>query len=121
MTSLTLERAVLGALMLNGDLIPEVRSLGVLDFEDRAHQKIYKALLILCDEGAPIDFVTVGDLLRAQGVFDSVVGGNQTLIDVVGCVGTPPAEAAIARARAMAEIADMRPRPVEAANGIGSA
>ncbi len=82
------ERALLGALLLDGDRVPEVAEvLSADDFHERRHQKLFAALLDLSENGAPIDFVTVGERLKADEAFHEV-GGAQYLIDLAGGVTT---------------------------------
>ncbi len=74
------ERALLGALLLDGERIPEVADLLLPDdFYDRRHGLIYEAVLRLAERNTPVNFVTLGETLRATSKFDEV-GGNAYLV-----------------------------------------
>ncbi len=76
------ERAVLGALLLAPDRIPEVsEALAAEDFFSRQHGLLFESLLDLYARGEPIDFLTLGEALRASGRFQAV-GGAQALTDL---------------------------------------
>jgi replicative DNA helicase len=76
------ERAVLGALLLAPDRIPEVaEQLAAEDFFSKRHRLLYECLLELSTRGVPIDFVSVGEALKALGTFQAV-GGNAVLIEL---------------------------------------
>jgi replicative DNA helicase len=82
------ERALLGALLLDGERIADVAELlRSGDFHDRRHQLLFEVLVALAERGAPIDFITVGEALRASGRFDEV-GGAPFLVDLAGAVTT---------------------------------
>ncbi len=83
-----LERAVLGALLLNPeslDLI--VNKLKPKDFYKRAHQEIYKAILHLYDKADPIDILTVSEHLHKTGQLEQV-GGRVALVELSEQVAT---------------------------------
>lgn len=71
-----MESAVLGALMLEKDCIPQV--MGIIKTSDcfyvDAHQKIFKAIQRLYDGGMPIDLLTVTEGLRKTDELE-IVGG----------------------------------------------
>jgi len=76
------ERAVLGALLLAPDRIPEVsEQLRAEDFFSKRHRLLYACLTELSARGVPIDFVSVGESLKAVGTFQAV-GGNEVLIEL---------------------------------------
>jgi len=80
------ERALLGALILDGERIPEVGEVvQAEDFFVRRHKQIFSALFLLSEAGAPIDFVTIGEQLKADGAFHEV-GGAEYLIELAGGV-----------------------------------
>ncbi len=82
------ERALLGALLLDGERIPDAAELlRPGDFHDRRHQILFEVLVALADRSAPVDFITVGEALRAAGRFEEV-GGAPFLIDLAGSVTT---------------------------------
>ena len=80
------ERSLVGALMLDAERIPEIaEELEPEDFYNKRHRMLYEALLGLSSENVPVDFLTVGEALRAQGLFQAV-GGNEFLLEVAGAV-----------------------------------
>ncbi len=69
------ERAVLGSMMLDPDVIPEVmRLVRVEDFYENAHQILYRRILELHDAGKPVELTLLTDALRRAGELDSVGG-----------------------------------------------
>lgn len=106
------ERSLLGALMLDAERIPEVaEQIRPEDFFAKRHRMIYEALLALSLENVPVDFVTVGEALRAQGLFDAV-GGNEFLVDVASSVTS--AAHATHHARIIQETSTLRRLATEA-------
>ena len=82
------ERAILGALLLDPDRFPDVADLlEAEDFSDRRHVAIYEAISVLADRGAPIDFVSVGEVLKAKDAFESS-GGAEYLVELASQVTT---------------------------------
>jgi putative DNA primase/helicase len=80
--NLDAERAVIGALLLAGERIPEiVEILSAADFYDRRHQVLFDCLVGLSNRGLPIEFVSVGEALLAAGRFQAV-GGNEYLLEL---------------------------------------
>ncbi len=80
------ERALLGALLLDVDRIPEAAEIvRPEDFFERRHQTIFGVLLQLADKSIPVDFITVGEALRAVGRFDEV-GGAGYLVELASLV-----------------------------------
>ena len=76
------ERALLGALLLDDERVAEVADfLKPEDFYDRRHGQIFEGILRLAERNAPINFVTLGETLRAEGVFESV-GGAPYLVQL---------------------------------------
>ena len=70
------ERAILGAILRDNDVLPAVsKQLIASDFYFDAHQKIYQALCDLRDEGQPIDLVLLHDKLRKNKQLDDVGAG----------------------------------------------
>src|SRR5207245_10680561 len=69
------ECSVLGAILLNADCLNDV--LGILkadDFYREAHRKIFWTMKDLSERSEPVDVITLGDLLKAQGQLNSVGG-----------------------------------------------
>jgi replicative DNA helicase len=84
--NLEAERAVLGALLLDPSRVPEAaEALKAEDFFSPRHGALYETVLALADRSAPIDFVTVGEALAANGSFQKV-GGRAYLIEVASQV-----------------------------------
>ncbi|MDR3250804.1 MAG: replicative DNA helicase [Tannerella sp.] len=77
--SLELERAVLGALMLEKEAFSTVSSDLRQDFfYDKKHGLIYKAIVNLSSENRPIDLLTVGEQLKKNG--DLAAAGGLTYL-----------------------------------------
>ncbi len=77
------ERAVLGALLLDGNAIGTARRLlpDASAFYRDAHRMIYRAMVKLSDEGRPVELITVNDALRDVGDLEHV-GGSRYLGDL---------------------------------------
>ena len=56
-------------------------SLRAEDFFSKRHRLLYETLLELSTRGLPIDFISVGEALKAVGTFQAV-GGNEVLIEL---------------------------------------
>ncbi len=70
-----LEEAVLGAMMLEKDALSEViEMLNLQSFDKEAHQKIFRAIVQLFENGEPVDIMTVSNRLRANGELE-LIGG----------------------------------------------
>ena len=82
------ERAVLGALLLDPDRIPEVAEVvKAEDFWDKRHEHVFGCLLALSENSNPVDFVSAGEALKARGVF-AEVGGAEYLVQLAHGVTT---------------------------------
>ncbi len=71
------ERAVLGAILLNGDdVIHRVleHHLESRDFYHKAHQKIFEAMRALAEEGSVSDLTSVSTRLRDRGDLEAIGG-----------------------------------------------
>ncbi len=100
------ERSLLGALLLDADRIPEVAEIvRAEDFADRRHSKLFECLQILSERSDPVDFVTVGEAMRANGAYHEV-GGSEFLVELAGSV-TSSAHAAF-HANLIADSATLR-------------
>jgi replicative DNA helicase len=76
------ERALIGALILDSERIPEVAEiLQPEDFFDRRHQILYQTLASLAEGNVPVDFISVGEALKAAGRFHEV-GGVEYLAEL---------------------------------------
>jgi replicative DNA helicase len=82
------EQCVLGALLVASDRIPEAAEVvQAEDFYDKRHRALYDCLLKLSDRNVPVDFVSLGESLKAQGLFQAV-GGHEYLIELSGRVSS---------------------------------
>jgi replicative DNA helicase len=73
--SLEAEAGVLGAILLNNDVLPHV--VEVLDREDfyrTGHRLLYELMLELSERGSPIDLVTATEGLRQKNLLEKVGG-----------------------------------------------
>src|SRR3954468_9540459 len=86
---LEIERAVLGALMLNPGAIHEVADILSIDsMYSGVHRTIYDAMLSLHTRSEPIDVVTVSAKLKERQELKEI-GGAAFLNDLVASAGTP--------------------------------
>ncbi|HYK54792.1 MAG TPA: replicative DNA helicase [Candidatus Eremiobacteraceae bacterium] len=86
--NLDAEQAVLGALMVDRELMPVVAEIVVTaDFYAPHHATIYDALHSLYERGEPIDKVSVAEELRRRKVLDEV-GGLDLLTQLLDAVPT---------------------------------
>jgi replicative DNA helicase len=77
--SLEAERAVLGAILLEPNLLPRaVELLTPEEFYKEAHRKIFAAMIQLFERGEAPDTIMVAETLRREGVFEEV-GGHTVL------------------------------------------
>jgi len=105
-TSLDAERALLGALLLDAERFPDAAQvLQSEDFFDRRHQRVFEAIEKLAERGAPVDFVSVGEALRAQGAFEEV-GGAEFLVELAS--GVTSAAHVVHHATLVGECATLR-------------
>lgn len=73
--NLEAERAVLGSMLLDRDVIPEVtRLLRAEDFYHAGHQVTYKRLSELYDQNKPVDLTMMADALRRSGELEAAGG-----------------------------------------------
>lgn len=85
---LAAERAVLGACLMDREVILAVRNLvSVEDFYLERHGQIYEAILTCLTNKVPPDLVTVCAALRAAGQLDQV-GGQAALVELASEVPT---------------------------------
>lgn len=80
-----IERAVLGAMMFEREAIDiAIETLGEKDvFYKPAHGIIFRAMVDLATQGAPVDMLTVSDILRQRGVLDQI-GGEAVIGSISG-------------------------------------
>ncbi|GGN03494.1 replicative DNA helicase [Thermus composti] len=100
--SLEAEQSVLGAILLDADVLDEVESLLPTPeaFYAEAHRKIYAAMQALRAQGAPVDLVTLSQELSRRGELEAV-GGTTYLVSL--SEATPTAAYAEHYARIVAE------------------
>ena len=85
--SLEAERAVLGAILLEPNLLPRaVELLTPEEFYKEAHRKIFTAMIQLFERGEAPDTIMVAETLRRDGVFEEV--GGHTLLATLQEEGT---------------------------------
>lgn len=83
-----LERAVLGALMLDKDALTGVVDiLQTASFYVDAHQKIYKSICSLFEKSHPVDLLTVTEELKQMGALESI-GGPYYLVELTNKVAS---------------------------------
>lgn len=71
--SLEAERAVLGAILLEPNLLPRAVELLIPEeFYKEAHRKIFAAMIQLFERGEAPDTIMVAETLRRDGVFEEV-------------------------------------------------
>ncbi len=75
--NLDAERGVLGGILVDNNVLPEVvRFLAVDDFYRDAHQVVYRAMLELHGAGRPVDAVTLADLLERRNQLEQIGGDD---------------------------------------------
>jgi replicative DNA helicase len=74
--NLEAEESVLGGILLDNDACNRARELALRaeDFYREAHRKIYAAMTELNDRGAPVDAVTLAEVLRQRGDLQDIGG-----------------------------------------------
>lgn len=84
------EKACLGAVLLNNDALPIVRSIvdGPEEFYVEANRRIYRGMLRLAAKGEAVDHVTLGGALIQSNDFEKIGGalGLDGLTDAVATV-----------------------------------
>ena len=84
-----MERALLGALMMNSGAMYEIADIVAIDsFYAGKHRKIYDAMLSLHGKGEPIDVVTVSSKLKERKELTDV-GGAAYINELVGAAASP--------------------------------
>ncbi|MBI5433297.1 MAG: replicative DNA helicase [Planctomycetes bacterium] len=86
--NLDAEKAVLGALLLDGERMCDALDvLSESDFYERRHRVLFAGLRHLDSTGRAIDYLTVGAELEARGQFEAI-GGNEYLLELSSYVTT---------------------------------
>ena len=76
-SSVDAERSVLGAILLDNRLCNQAMELlRPEDFYLEAHRKLYERMMVLSEQGRPIDPLMLGEELRRSGDFEMVGGGT---------------------------------------------
>jgi replicative DNA helicase len=104
--SLEAEAGVLGAVLLNNEVLSHVTE--ILDREDfyrTGHRLLYEVMLDLYDRGSPIDLVTATEALRQRGLLEKA-GGAAHLASLTNQV--PSVENAVHYARIVRERSILR-------------
>jgi replicative DNA helicase len=82
------EASLLGAILIDTDAIVKIAdTIGVEDFYDPRHARIYEAVLALYEKRASIDVLTLADQLKGTGFLD-MVGGPAYLTELTNYVPT---------------------------------
>jgi hypothetical protein len=90
--SLEAEMAVLGSLLVDGEMLPGVASiLRPVDFYRAAHAKLYAVMLALRQEGKPIDAILVFHEVERLGALEET--GGRDYIATLATAVTSPAHA----------------------------
>jgi replicative DNA helicase len=80
------ERCVLGAMLLDGERVPEVAEVvRAEDFGERRNQVLFATLVHMAESGFAIDFVSVAQALKARDAFHEI-GGIDTLVELARSV-----------------------------------
>jgi replicative DNA helicase len=73
--NLDAERSVLGSMLLDNGIIPDIMELvGAEDFHQASHQVIFRRLVELYDAQKPVELTTLSDLLRRHNELDATGG-----------------------------------------------
>ena len=89
--ALDLERAVVGALMIDKDAFSIVSEIiRAESFYDPRHQKIYKAIQTLNMDERPVDFMTVIEELKRDGALEEI-GGPTYIVELSSQVASSSA------------------------------
>jgi replicative DNA helicase len=84
----TMEASVLGAILIDVDAIIKIADvIGVEDFYDKRHERIYEAIMQLYEKRSSIDVLTLSNQLKANGYLD-MVGGPAYLTELTNFVPT---------------------------------
>src|SRR5579863_9767417 len=104
--NLEAEQAILGALMVDRDLIPIVSEIvQKSDFYAPHHATVYDAVITLYERGEPVDKVSVAEELRRRKLLEEI-GGADFISQMLNTV--PTAASAEYYARVVAEKSILR-------------
>lgn len=86
--SIEAEQAVIGAMLLDKDIIPTIAEiLKSRHFYRQDHKEIFETIMELFESGKPVDIITVSDQLTLKGSIDSV-GGIEYISELSNIVPT---------------------------------
>ncbi|HJQ09291.1 MAG TPA: replicative DNA helicase [Candidatus Saccharimonadales bacterium] len=86
--NLEAEASLLGAILIDSDALVKIADvIGIEDFYDPRHARIYEAILALYERRSPIDVLTLADQLKSTGFLD-MVGGPAYLTELTNFVPT---------------------------------
>ena len=86
--SIEAEQSVLGSLLLDRDLLPDITALlKSEDFYLEQHKEIYEAILDLYEQNKPVDLITVSEQLTKRGTLNRV-GDYEYLSNLATAVPT---------------------------------
>jgi len=112
------EAAVIGSMLLDNDVIPDVAHLlHAEDFYSPDHRVVFRTALALFDDGKPVDLLLLTDTLQQAGELERV-GGAAFLVSLLESV--PSAANAEYYARIVRE-ASVRRRLIHATNQVARA
>lgn len=86
--NLEAEASLLGAILIDADALVKIAdAIGVDDFFDPRHQRIYEAIVALYEQRSPIDVLTLANQLKTVGFLD-MIGGPSYLTELTNFVPT---------------------------------
>ena len=86
--NLDAEASLLGAVLIDGDVIIKIADIiSADDFFDPRHKRIYEAITDLYDDHSSIDVLTLSDRLKANDYLD-LIGGASYLTELTNFVPT---------------------------------
>lgn len=86
--NLEAEQSVLGAILIENELIAKIGWFSAEMFYREIHREIYKAMLELRANGKPIDAVTLPHVLKRMGALEAI-GGEGYLAELAAVVPSP--------------------------------
>lgn len=81
--SLEAERAILGAMLISKDALPNIVRLSIDDFYIDDHKLIFDAIKTIYDKGEGVDAVTVVDHFISNNMIDRLSEKEQTIYDLI--------------------------------------
>lgn len=95
--NLEAERALLGSILLNAEVLPSVvEILKPVDFYSKNHSTIFDSIVSLFEKSQPVDIVTLKNNLGSKGILEDV-GGDYYLSDIVNSTVTSANAASYAK------------------------